>query len=223
MAPDQVRVIIVDDHKIFRSGLKLLISTIKGVEIAGEADNGMMLRKLLQTVTPDIIIMDINMPMEDGISASYYVRENFPGVRIIAMTMYNDSYTIEKMLGAGAIGYLTKDVSGQELERAIQAAMKGERFLSHGAEAMYDQKKFLAENGNYKRAKASLPVQLDELTSRELEILKLLARGYTSKAIAENLDISQRTVEVHRTRILRKMGVSSTTELLYKLSQLNLI
>jgi len=214
-------IIIADDHKIFRDGLKLLITTIDGVQVVGEAENGKALRKLLNTVVPDIIVMDINMPAEDGISVSHYIVRKYPTVRIIAMTVYNDSYTIEKMFDAGAQGYLTKDVTRKEFEKAIHEVMAGRRYITPEAENVYESNKnLLGDNDKFGN---NSPIRLDDLTNRELEILKLIANGYTNKAIALKLNISQRTVETHRSRLLQKLKVNNTSELFYKLSKYNII
>jgi DNA-binding NarL/FixJ family response regulator len=214
-------IVIADDHKIFRDGLKLLITTLSGIQVIGEAENGKVLRKVLSAVEPDIVVLDINMPMEDGISVSHYIRRKYPNIRIIAMTVYNDSYTIEKMFDAGAQGYLTKDVTRKEFDKAIREVMNGKRYITPEAENVYESNKHLLSDihkfGN------NAPIRLDDLSNRELEILKLIANGHTNKSIALKLDISPRTVETHRSRLLQKLKVNNTSELFYKLSKYNII
>lgn len=214
-------VIIVDDHQIFRKGLKLLIDKLKWVKVVGEAENGVVLRKLLLYQQPDIIIMDVNMPMGDGISATGFLNENYPAVKVIAMTVYNDSYTIKKMLEAGASGYLTKDVKKEELELALKKVFAGKTYIKKEAEQVYEKDMQIIRSMS--NGQPSSPISIEMFTTRELEILKMIASGKSNKEIGLLLNISFRTVEKHRGQMLKKMKVNNIHELLYKLSKYNLL
>ncbi|HMK49361.1 MAG TPA: response regulator transcription factor [Thermodesulfovibrionales bacterium] len=201
-----IRILIADDHKIVRDGLRSLLEKQKGLQVVGEADNGRIALRLLKELKPDIIIMDIAMPDMNGIDATRQIMGVNPDVRVIALSMHSDKRYVTKMLQAGAVGYLLKDNDFEDLSKAILAVMAGKIYL--GPEINED---LIAD---YLRIHPDSEFSvLNILTQREIEVLRLLSEGKTSRAIADALHLSVKTVETYRKQIMDKLNVHTVAEL----------
>lgn len=196
-----VRVMIVDDHEMLRAGLRLFLSGADGLEFVGEAGDGGQAITSCGQLRPDVVLMDMVMPDMDGATATRIIRERFPNIQVLGLTSFHEEELVQKALEAGAIGYLLKNVSAQELTEAIYNARAGRSTLSQEA----TQALVRTTRRNARRAEF-------HLTDREREILALIAEGYSNAQIAEHLTVSLSTVKFHVGSILRQLGVSSRTE-----------
>ena len=195
-----IRVMLVDDHTMVRHGLATFLKIFDDFELVGEADNGEAAVKLCGEINPDVILMDMVLPKMDGVEAPRAIRGEYPQVQVIALTSFKDEELINKVLKAGAIGYLIKNVSAEELAQAIRSACKGRATLSP------EITQIMVESANQP------PKPGFDLTQRECEILVLLVEGLNNTQIAGRLTISPSTVKTHVSNILSKLGVSSRTE-----------
>ena len=202
-----IRLLLVDDHAVVRSGLKMLLANETDVEIVGEAGNGSEAVTLAGSARPDVILMDIGLPDMTGIEAARLIKSKFPKISIVALTIHEDEEYFFKMLEAGASGYVPKRAAPEELLTAIRAASKGEVYL-YPSLAKLLVKDYLSQE----RAVENKPT-LDGLTDREQEVLSLLAEGAANDHIASKLVISTKTVERHRENIMRKLNLHSRSEL----------
>lgn len=197
-----IRVMITDDHLIVREGLRLILETADDIEIVGEAVGGADCLRLAPTLKPDVILMDLQMPHMDGITAIEHLRKDFPEIAIVILTTYNEDDLMIRGLQAGARGYLLKDSSRENLLDAIHAAARGETLLKPEILA-----RVLAPQS---APKTILSTQTDStLTERELEVLQLAAKGERNKEMAYKLGITERTVKAHLQSIYQKFGVDS--------------
>lgn len=196
---DPVRVLIVDDHPMVAEGIKSILETWDDIEIAGMLNNGQDAIDQIETLAPDVLLLDLNMPGVSGFSATEIILERSPDMRIIILSMHDSAEYITTALDHGARGYLLKDVPTDEIKTAIDRVMLGETYLCAGASAVLTPTDTL--DGR------------QPLTSREQTILLELARGQSNKEVALVLGISVRTVETHRKNIKRKLGISSTAGL----------
>jgi two-component system nitrate/nitrite response regulator NarL len=195
-----IRIMIADDHQMFIDGIKSLLATQKQVKVVAEAHNGHEVLELLEKDQPDLILMDVNMLGMDGIEATRQVRKQYPAIKVLMLTMFNTRDYIEKVLKAGADGYILKNTGKEELSTAIEKVMKGESYFSREVtERIMEglQKKKTAEND---------PMMV-ELTEREKEVLKLIVKELTTQEIADQLFISFNTVETHRKNLISKLQV----------------
>ncbi len=200
------RVILADDHRILREGLRALVSSLPGVEVIAEAEDGRTTVELTRKLAPDVVVMDIGMPDLNGIEATRQISAQSPSVRVIALSMHSDARYVSAMLQAGARGYLLKDSAFEELARALQTVMANRTYLSPGISHT------LVED--YVRQLASGPaVEKPVLSPREKEVLQLLAEGSSTKQIADRLRISPKTADTHRQQIMKKLGLRSVAEL----------
>jgi NarL family two-component system response regulator LiaR len=195
-----IRVMIVDDHLLVRDGLKLLLSTFDDLEVVALAEDGQEAIDLCAQVQPNVILMDVVMPKVDGPTATQRIREDFPQVRVIALTSFAEEDLIQQAIGAGAIGYLLKNVSATQLAEAIRAAHQGRSTMDPDAVQILVQ------------AALQPPPPGHDLTDREREVLALLVDGKTNKEIAEALTLSPATVRVYVSNILSKLGAKNRTE-----------
>ena len=200
-----INVMIVDDHEIFRNGLKMAISRLKYAQVSAEADNGLDFLNQIEKKRPDIVLMDIEMPVMNGIDATRKAITQYPGLKIIALTMYKDDAYIQSMLEAGARGFLIKNITKDILDRAIQAVYHGKTYYSEELWDYFTKKVTAQEDDDEKNL---------NLTPRENEILQLLAEGLTNKEIANKLFLSERTVVGHKTNLLSKTNCKNTVSLL---------
>lgn len=201
-----IGILLADDHKIMREGLRALIDKHSQFEIVGQAEDGRTTVRLAQELTPDIVIMDIGMPELNGIEATRRIREIVPKTRIIALSMYYDKRFVVGMLGAGASGYLRKDCAPDELVTAIQVVSKGGTYLSPRVVGA-GLEKYVNPLSRTSRA------ELTMLTDRQREVLQALSEGKNTKQIASALKISVKTVETHILNVKEKLEIRSTAEL----------
>jgi two-component system, NarL family, response regulator LiaR len=200
-SPSQpIRVMLVDDHTMVRRGLVTFLKAFDDLELAGEAESGEAAIRLCAEVLPDVILMDMVMPDMDGAAATRAIRQQFPQVQVIALTSFKEGDLVKHALEAGAIGYLLKDVSADELAEAIRAAQAGRATLSPEAAQA------LVETANQRPAPGL------DLTEREREVLALMVEGLNNTQIAGRLTVSSSTVKSHVSNILSKLGVASRTE-----------
>jgi NarL family two-component system response regulator LiaR len=194
-----VRLLITDDHDVVRQGLRLYLRRDPEIEIVGEAGDGEEAVELARNLRPDVVLMDLSMPKMDGIAATEAIRAELPEVEVVALTSVLEDASVSGAIRAGAIGYLLKDTKAEALCRAIKGAAAGQVQLAPEAAA-----RLMRE--------VRVPEGPQELTERETEILKRLARGQANKAIAHALFVEERTVKSHVTSILKKLGVRSRTQ-----------
>jgi DNA-binding NarL/FixJ family response regulator len=202
------KIIIVDDHFIFRSGLKELLSGLPEVEILGEAESGEQFLEMLDHMNPDIVFMDIKMPGMNGIETTRKALEKIPDLKILALSMFGESDYVEEMLQAGAMGYLLKNIGKADLVKAIENISEGRGYFSDEILVMVTRKVF-----NAKQVSKDKSI-LDSFTKRELEVLQLVSQGMSNADIANTLDISPRTVGGHRNNMLTKSGLKNTAALI---------
>ncbi len=194
-----IRVLIVDDHKVVRQGLRLFLRVDPNIEIVGEAGNGVQAVELARQLAPDVVLMDILMPVMDGIAATAAIRKERPEIEVLGLTSILEDSAVVEIMRAGAIGYLLKDLDGDDLCRAIRAAAAGQVQLAPEA---------------FARLMRELrpPEQIEVLTEREQDVLRLLGQGQSNKQIARTLQLREETVKTHVSKILHKLGVQSRTQ-----------
>jgi DNA-binding NarL/FixJ family response regulator len=202
----KTKIIIADDHKIMREGLKALIEKQPDMEVAAEAQDGLEVTKLARKLMPQVIIMDIGMPEMNGIDATRQVISENKEIKIIALSMHSDRRFVLEMLKAGASGYLLKDSAFEELVNAVHTVMSGQSYLSPRITDIV-VKEYL-----YNQPKSESTV-FNVLTVREREVLQLLAEGKSTKQIASTLNLSVKTVETHRQQIMDKLEIRTVAEL----------
>jgi DNA-binding NarL/FixJ family response regulator len=214
-----VNILIVDDQSLFREGLRTLLSVQPDFEVVGEAGNGEEALRMAIRLKPDIILMDLRMPVMDGVTASQRLRKSLPQSKVIVLTTFDDDEYVFDGLRAGAVGYLLKDVSSEKLFEAIRAAVRGEYFLLPSITA-----KVMAEFSRLSRMAPVPASPLEEpLSPRELEILHLVATGASNREIADNLVIAEGTVKNHLTNILGKLNVKDRMQAVLKAREYGLI
>lgn len=202
-----IRVLLADDHRIIREGLRALLAGQEDMEVVAEADNGQATVSLTRELKPDIVVMDVSMPNLNGIEATRKVLAEVPGVKVIALSMHRDEPFVEKMLCAGASGYLLKDCAAEELCDAIRAVVANHVYLSPDIAGV------LVKDYLHRLSGKSPAQGGPSLTPREREVLQLVAEGKTSKQIASILDVSVKTVDTHRRQIAEKLNLHSVAEL----------
>jgi NarL family two-component system response regulator LiaR len=198
--PNSIRVLIVDDHAVVRTGLKFFVQAFDGLELVGEAASGEQALRLCEQIQPDVVLMDLVMPGMDGVAATRAVRQRYPDIQIIALTSFRDEELVQGALAAGAIGYLLKDVSADDLAAAIRAARAGRPTLAPEAtQALI-------------KGTTHAPPPGHDLTPREREVLSLMVEGLSNPEIARRLVIGLSTVKFHVSSIFSKLGVASRAE-----------
>lgn len=205
-----IKIIIVDDHKIIRVGLRGLLEREQDIEIMGEAENADAVMTILATQHTDVVLMDIDLGDSDGIMTTRKIKELYPSIHILGLTMHEESNYIIKMLEAGASGYLLKNAGREELLAAIHTVAKGDSYFSQKVsatllQAITRQKETLAD--------PKKPLIQSSLSEREIEVLRLIAQEYSNGEIADKLFISIRTVDTHRRNLLEKLHVKNTVGL----------
>jgi two-component system response regulator NreC len=203
-----IKVVLADDHQIVRHGLRSLLSAEPDIEVVGEADNGRAVVRLVQELSPQVVIMDISMPDLNGIEATRQILSDFSGVKIIALSMHSDSLFVLNMFKAGASGYLLKDCALEELVKAVRTVMNRKIYLSPSISDIV-VKDFVIGWSPEESSSSAYSI----LTPREREVLQLMAEGKTTNQIAENLCISVKTVEAHRKQLMTKLDIHSVAEL----------
>jgi len=201
-----IRVLIADDHRLFRQGLRQLCETVGGCEVVGEAENGQVAVDLARQLKPDVILMDINMPVLDGVQATSFITENTQAVRVIILTMYRQDRYVFEAIKAGARGYLLKDIDEEELVKAVRVVQQGEALIDPGLAA-----KLLNE---FRRMGTATPETepAERLTQAEMDVLRLVAQGEDNKTIAEQLGLTERTVANRLSDVYQKLHVNNRTQ-----------
>jgi two-component system, NarL family, response regulator LiaR len=202
MNPD-IRILICDDHAVVREGLRSLITTEPGMTVVGEASDGEMAVNLQRALQPDVILMDLMMPRKDGITAIREIRQSAPEARILVLTSFAEDEQVFPAIKSGALGYLLKDASPAELLQAIREVQRGDSFLDPVV-----ARKLIQELNRPQE----LPPTPDPLSEREVEVIRLIAAGYTNQEIADALIISERTVRNHVGNILSKLHLANRTQ-----------
>jgi len=201
-----VNILIVDDHQIVRDGIKSLLEDQPDIIICGEAGNGEELMQLLPIKNGAVILMDISLPGQSGIELTSEVKHAWPDVKVLMLSMYMDEEVIIKAVRSGAMGYLEKNTTKKELISAIHALARGEEYYS-------DEVSRIIVRHTLRKSREEEPKGLQDVSKRELEILKLLAEGLTNQQIGEKLFISTRTVESHKTHVMQKLGLKTNIDL----------
>lgn len=201
-----IRILLADDHKITRQGLRSLLEQQDDMEVAAEAENGRTAVALVDELLPDVVIMDVTMPDLNGVEATRQIVSKYPDVKVIALSMHSDTLFVTEMLRSGASGYLLKDCAFEELTRAIRAVMNDKTYLSPSISAV------VVEDYLHRLSKADFSAS-GILTDREREVLQLMAEGKSTKQIALKLHISIKTVETHRRQIMNKLDIHTVAEL----------
>ncbi len=202
---DRIRVLLADDHALVRQGVRQFLEDADDMAVVGEAADGEQAVQLVETLHPDVALIDIQMPGMGGIEATRQIKARFPEVRVLILTAYDEDPYVFALLGAGANGYLLKTADAEELLRAVRAVSRGDSVLSP---EVTDKVLRQLQTG---RPIAALS-QVESLTAREVAILRLAAQGLTNKAIGRDMGISDRTVQGHLASIYGKLGVASRTE-----------
>ncbi len=210
---NKIRVVICDDHAILREGLRLLLSKQSNIEVVAEVSTGEEVKKVAQEISPDVIIMDISLPDINGILVTRLITQTDPRIGILILTMYNDKEYLISSLRAGAKGYLIKEGTIEEMIQAINSVYKHQIYIDRRfTSAVINEALMLLKDKNYREND-------DILTPREKEVLILIAEGKSNKEIAAYLNLSTKTVDVHRSNIMRKLNVHDAVSLIKKAAQ----
>ena len=203
----KIKVLVVDDHTIVRDGICALLSLTPDMEVVGEASNGREALEKLKLLVPDVIVMDIAMPVMGGLEATRVIRDEFPEIKVLVLTQYEDKEYVFPAIEAGALGFIIKTAASSDLATGIRSVYRGDSFLSPSVAKLFVERHQSGdEAGNRSDPYA-------QLTGREREVLKLTAEGYTVKEMADTLIISPKTVEGHKTSLMNKLNLHSRTEL----------
>ena len=204
---NRIRVLLADDHTILRDGIRALLDDQADIEVIGEAQDGLSTVKMVAKLKPDVVIMDIAMPMLNGIEATRQIQRDYPQVKVLILTMHENEEYIRQVLAAGALGYVLKDAAAHDLLGAIRAVHRGEAVLSPAITRLVIE--------DYLRWGDIRPADISNgLTPREREILQLIAEGYTNKEIAEILSLSVKTIQSHRSNLMSKLDLHDRGELI---------
>jgi len=201
-------ILLVDDHKLFREGLRFVISQLDGYKVVGEASNGKEFLDMIDSLSVDIVLMDISMPGIDGIVATTKAMEKYPDLKIIALTMFCDEEYYYKMIQAGVSGYILKESGKEELATALKTVITGENYFSQKL-----LRSIILNLNSSKTVKISNTKNEIKLTPRETEILKLICQGLSNAEISEKISLSTRTVEGHKSNLISKTGVKNSVSL----------
>lgn len=212
-----VNVLIADDHGVVRKGLRLLLQQFPEIDVVGEAGNGREAVRLTAELTPDVVLMDVAMPLLNGIDATEQIRKANPNIGVILLTMHADEGYVLRAIAAGVKGYLLKESAEEDLSRAVKAVSQGKPYFSPAITQtlLEDYMRVLKQEG--------LSDTFELLTAREKEVLQLLAEGRTNKEAATILDVSLYTVESHRTNLMQKLNLHNTAEIVLYAVRKNLV
>lgn len=215
-----IRVLLADDQALFREGLETLLSVHQDIQVVGQAANGQDAVDQALKFRPDVILMDMQMPILNGVSATHRIKQSIPGCRVIVLTTFDDKETIFDALRAGAVGYLLKDVGSAQLAESIRRTARGDSILDPSVAA-----KVVAEFSRVSSLMGTTRSEVlpEPLSEREIELLRMVASGASNKEIAESLFITEGTVKNHITHILGKLGVRDRTQAALKAKELSLI
>ena len=204
----EIRIILADDHQLVLDGMRSMLQALEGFSIVAEARNGLEVLEAARKIEFDVILMDIEMPQLNGIEATRILLAEQPDAKVLALTMFNEKGIIVKVMEAGAKGYVLKNANFNELVEAIQKVASGQNFISSDVIAT------LMEKDSVRVESSKTEIDAGSLTKREIEILKLIAQGFSNKEIGEKLFISHRTVDTHRTNLLDKLEVKNIAGLI---------
>jgi len=202
----KIKVLVADDHAIVRDGVGALLALTGDIEVAGEAANGVEAIQRVKELAPDVVLMDISMPVMDGLEATRRIRKEFPLTKVLVLTQYDERKWVLLMVDAGASGFISKVAASYELASAIRSVFQGDSYLSPSVA------KFLVEDYQSREDSAGTTMR-EPLTERQREVLRLVAEGHSTKKVAELLGISAKTVEGHKTKLMAKLGLSNRIEL----------
>jgi two-component system response regulator NreC len=205
---DKIRVVLADDHRMLREGIRALLERQDDIEVVGEAADGREAVRLVSQLCPDVVVMDVSMPLLNGIEATRQIRRDCPTARVLTLTVHESQDYVAQLLAAGASGYIIKRAGGDELVSAVRAVHRGEVFLHPSIARVVIQ-----DYVQRLQAGQGLSAQ-DVLTDREREVLQLIAEGYTNREIADLLHLSIKTVQNHRSNIMRKLDLHDRGELI---------
>ena len=194
-----IRVLLADDHALVRSGIRMILQTLDGVQVVADAQDGRAAIELVEALRPDIALLDISMPGLNGIETAARIRSRFPQTRVVILSMHAGEEYVSQALRAGASGYLLKDATPMELDLALRAVARGETYLSPRISGVVVEK--------YLRSAELAAGPLDAITPRQREILRLIAEGHSTKQMAALLDVSIKTVETHRALLMERLGI----------------
>ena len=204
----KIRVLITDDHTLVRDGIRALLALAADIEVVGEAANGKEALERVKELAPDVVLMDLAMPIMGGLDATRRIRKEFPGTKVLVLTQYDDSDYVIPVIEAGARGFVTKMSAFSDIASAIQAVYRGESYLSpSAATSIIDEQQKITTEGEEKD-----PYQ--QLTDREREVLKLIVEGHTAREIAGMLVVSPKTVEWYKTSLMNKLNIHNKTDLI---------
>ena len=217
--PDLIRILLVDDQRLMREGLRILLKLEPDLEIAGEAEDGKAALDAYEALHPDVVLMDVRMPGMDGVEATWRLRERWPKARIVILTTFDDDEYVFEALRAGALGYLLKDVSGHDLAQAVRTVAAGGALIEPSVAA-----KVIAEFARMAPPARDVDAGLAEpLYEREVQILRLLAGGLTNRQIAERLSMAEGTIKNYVTNILGKLGARDRTQAAIRARKMGLL
>ena len=202
MSTTKIRVLLAEDHETVRHGLRLLINRQPDMEVVGEAGDGRLAVERVGVLKPNVAVVDVSMPEMNGLAATRAIRESAPGTAVVALTRYGDDAYVQEILNAGALGYVLKQSPSAELVDAVRSAASGRRYLDRSLAARVA--------GSMLKARGRSAPAL--ITDRETEVLRLMALGHSNKEIATQLDLSVKTVEVHKANAMRKLGLAGRTD-----------
>lgn len=205
---NKIKVLIVDDHILVRDGIRALLALVADIEVVGEAGNGKEALEKVNELRPNVVLMDLAMPIMGGLEATRRICKDYPGTSVVALTQYDDSEYVIPVIEAGACGYVTKMVASSDLTTAIHSAYKGESFLSPSAAAA------LVDDFQQKAGSEGEKDRYQQLSDREREVLKLVAEGHSTREIADMLVVSPKTVEWYRHNLMVKLNIHNNTELI---------
>jgi len=207
------RILIADDHHVVRSGLRMLLRSCPDFSIVAEAADGEEAVRLTDKCKPDVAILDISMPKLDGIEATKMIKQNHPGVKVIILTVHENEEYVHQILRAGASGYLLKNASKKEIFDAVRSTLRGERFFSRGISTMIVDGFIKRTNEQGEAEEKGNEALRQQLTKREVEVLRFIAQGYTNRQIADALFLSFRTIHTHRANLMKKLDIHDTAGL----------
>lgn len=208
MAENAIRVVLIDDHTVLRDGLKLLLSLEPDIQVVGEAGGGSDGISAVEKLKPDVVVTDVGLPDVDGVEVTRRLREELPETRVLVLTVHDEDHYVFTLIQAGASGYLLKNAAGDDLVNAIRTVVSGKPWL----QPEIAQRLMAFAGGRPTAQRSGLDGLIEPLTSRELEVLRLLAGAASNREIAERLSISPRTVETHLANIYGKLSVRGRTE-----------
>ncbi|MDX6576180.1 MAG: hypothetical protein QOE96_2133 [Blastocatellia bacterium] len=211
----KIRVLLADDHKLVRAGIRSLLERLPDLEVVAEASDGREAIRLVEEHEPQIVLMDLAMPELNGIEATKHLTKTFPKVRVLILSIYTDEEHVYQALRAGAAGYLMKGAATEELELAIRTVAEGETYLSPPVSKLVIMEYIRRTNVGFS--------SLERLSSRQTQVLKLIAEGKTTKQIALELDISVKTVEAHRSALMKRIGVRDVAGLVRYAVKIDLV